>query len=156
MTFEKIWQQRSTTLQYFFNVMGYLPNDSQIFYYRPECGASDEGTCCWAWNAYQLINFGSWNASNLPHDNFNKYYQAIRDCNIFLKNVMSCSDPVVTQEDLTLWYNCARWARAYYYFLLMRDFGPVFLVGDEPMDFTASAAELAARAIRGRSVSIMW
>ncbi len=143
MTFEKIWQQRSTTLQYFFNVMGYLPNDSQIFYYRPDCGASDEGTCCWAWNAYQLINYGSWNASNLPHDNFNKYYQAIRDCNIFLKNVMSCSDPVVTQEDLTLWYNCARWARAYYYFLLMRDFGPVFLVGDEPMDFTASATELA-------------
>ena len=143
MTFEKIWQQRGTTQQYFFNVMGYLPNDSQIFYYRHECGASDEGTCTWNWNNYQLINFGSWNASNLPHDNFNKYYQAIRDCNIFLQNVMSCSDPVVTQEELTMWYNCARWARAYYYFLLMRDFGPIFLVGDELMDFSASAAELA-------------
>ena len=58
MTFEKIWEQRSTTQQYFFNVMGYLPNDSQIFYYRHECGASDEGTCTWNWNNYQLINFG--------------------------------------------------------------------------------------------------
>ena len=143
MTFEKIWQQRNTTRQYFLNVMGYMPNDAQIFYYRHECGAADEGTCTWAWSNYQLINFGSWNASNLPHDNFNKYYQAIRDCNIFLQNVMSCSDPVVTQEELTLWYNCARWARAYYYFQLMRDFGPVFLVGDELMDFSATAAELA-------------
>lgn len=143
MTFEKIWQQRNTTRQYFLNVMGYQPNDAQIFYYRHECGASDEGTCTWSWSNYQLINFGSWNASNLPHDNFNKYYQAIRDCNIFLQNVMSCSDPVVTQEELTLWYNCARWARAYYYFQLMRDFGPVFLVGDELMDFSATEAELA-------------
>lgn len=143
MTFEKIWQQRNTTRQYFLNVMGYMPNDAQIFYYRHECGAADEGTCTWNWSSYQLINFGSWNASNLPHDNFNKYYQAIRDCNIFLQNVMSCSDPVVTQEELTLWYNCARWARAYYYFQLMRDFGPVFLVGDELMDFSATAAELA-------------
>lgn len=143
MTFEKIWQQRATTLQYFFNVMGYLPNDSQIFYYKPYCGASCEGTCTWtSWGAYMLINNGSWNASNMPHSNFEYYYQAIRDCNIFLQNVMSCSDPQALQSDLTLWYNCARWARAYYYFLLMRDFGPIFLVGDELMDFSASATEL--------------
>jgi len=142
MTFEKIWQQRSTTQQYFFNVMGYLPNDAEIFYYKPYCGASCEGTCVWNWNAYTLINNGSWNASNMPHNNFNKYYEAIRDCNIFLANVKSCSDPQALESDLNLWYNCARWARAYYYFLLMRDFGPVYLAGDELMDFSASTAEL--------------
>lgn len=143
MTFEKIWQQRSTTMQYFFQVMGYLPNDSQHFYYKPYCGASCEGTCTWNWSSYTLINNGAWNASNMPHDHFNTYYEAIRDCNIFLQNVMSCSDPQALESDLTLWYNCARWARAYYYFLLMRDFGPVFIIGDELMDFSASAEELA-------------
>lgn len=142
MTFDKIWQQQATTKQYFFNVMGYLPNDAEIFYYKPYCGASCEGTCTWNWSNYTLINNGSWNASSMPHSNFELYYQAIRDCNIFLQNVMSCSDPQVLQSDLTLWYNCARWARAYYYFLLMRDFGPVFLVGDELMDFSATAAAL--------------
>lgn len=141
MTFEKIWERVSTTRQYFFNCMGYLPTDD-IFYYRHESGASDEGSCTWAWSSYQLINFGTWNASNLPNSNFNTYYEGIRDCNIFMQNVFSCSDPSALQSDLTLWYNCARWARAYMYFLLMRDFGPIFLVGDELMDFTATAAEL--------------
>lgn len=143
MTFEKIWQQVGTTKQYFFQAMGYLPNDAEIFYYKHTIGASDESTCTWNWNAYRFINFGSWNPSNMPNDDFNKYYEAIRDCNIFLQNVMSCSDPAALQSDLTLWYNCVRWARAYYYFLLMRDFGPVFLLGDELIDFTATTAQLA-------------
>lgn len=32
--------------------------------------------------------------------------------------------------------------RAYYYFLMMRDYGPVFLLGDDLLDFTASTEEL--------------
>ena len=35
-----------------------------------------------------------------------------------------------------------RFARAYYYFLMMRDYGPVFLLGDDLLDFTASTEEL--------------
>ena len=33
-------------------------------------------------------------------------------------------------------------ARAYYYFVMMRDFGPVFLLGDELLDFMATTEEL--------------
>lgn len=147
MTFEKIWQQVSTTRQYFFQAMSFLPNDSEIFYTSQQgyyaIGASDESTCTWNWNGYRSINFGSWNASNVPTNNFNYYYGGILECNIFLKNVMTCSDPAAVPSDLNLWYNCVRWARAYYYFLLMRDYGPVFLVGDEQMDFSASTESLA-------------
>ncbi len=147
MTFDKIWQQVNTTKQYFFQAMSFLPNDTEIFYtsnYGMYCiGAADESTCTWNWNGYRSINFGSWNASNVPTSNFNYYYGGILECNIFLKNVMSCSDPAAVPSDLNLWYNCARWARAYYYFLLMRDYGPVFLVGDEQMDFSATTEALA-------------
>ena len=151
MTFEKIWQQVGTTRQYFYQAMSYLPNDAQIFYYSQTdagntsghtIGGADESTCTWNWSTYRLLNFGSWNASNMPNSNFNIYYEAIRECNIFLQNVMSCSDPAALESDLTLWYNCVRWARGYYYFLLMRDFGPVFLLGDELLDFTASTTAL--------------
>ncbi|MBR1574224.1 MAG: RagB/SusD family nutrient uptake outer membrane protein [Bacteroidales bacterium] len=142
MTFEKIWQQRSTTRQYFLNCMGYLPDDSEMFMNSPAIGASDEATCTWAWNVYRLINFGSWNANNLPTGNFNTYYEGIRDCNIFLSRVMTCEDSAATETELKNWYACARWARAYMYFLLMRDFGPVMLLGDEIMDFTRTTAEL--------------
>ncbi len=147
MTFDKIWQQVSTTKQYFFQAMSFLPNDTEIFYHSQKgmycIGAADESSCTWAWSGYQSINFGSWNPANMPTDGFNYFYNGILECNIFLANVMKCSDPTAEPTDLKLWYNCARWARAYYYFMLMRDYGPVFLVGDEPLDSSASLAALA-------------
>ncbi len=147
MTFEKIWQQVSTTRQYFYQAMSFLPNDTEIFYHSQKgmycIGAADESTCTWTWNGYQSINFGSWNPVNMPTDGFNYFYAGILECNIFLKNVLSCSDPTAQRTDLELWYNCVRWARAYYYFLLMRDYGPVFLLGDEQLDSSASLEALA-------------
>ena len=148
MTFEKIWSQVSTTRQYFFNCMGYMPKDQQDVFgsYGNQSithtfASTDEATFCWSWG-YRNINFGSWNATNMPNDNFNRFYGAIRDCNIFLQNVLNCSDPQANQSDLQLWYNSVRWVRAYYYFLLMRDFGPVFLMGDDLVDPNASIADL--------------
>lgn len=149
MTFDKIWQQVSTTQRYFYQCMGYLPKEGADLFgsYGNQSithtyAASDESSFCWAWG-YQSINYGSWNATNMPNSNYNHYYAAIRDCNIFLQNVMNCSDPQAVISDLQLWYNCVRWARAYYYFLLMRDFGPIFLVGDELVDPNASLESLA-------------
>lgn len=156
MTFEKIWQKVATTQQYFFQCMGYLPKDSQGLSVLanlsgskpidlPGFSASDEAMFSYQNQSYNIMNFGSWNASNLPNDNINFLYEGIRDCNIFLQNVMSCSDPQAVVADLQLWYNCVRFARAYYYFLLMRDYGPVIMVGDELLDQNASLDALARR-----------
>jgi hypothetical protein len=59
-----------------------------------------------------------------------------------MKYVYTCSDLTVAKEDLDEWYWQARFARAYYYFLLMRDYGPVFLLGDDMLDYTASTEAL--------------
>ncbi len=147
LTEEKIWASFSYTRQYFYNCIGYLPNDATNFYSSvPYYGATDEASMTWNYS-YRYINFGSWNATTVPNDRFNSRYECIRDCNIFLKNVMNCSDPILEndsarQTQLQLWYDSVRWVRAYAYFLLMRDYGPVFLVGDDVMDFTASTKDL--------------
>ena len=147
LTEDKIWASYSYTRQYFFNCWGYLPNDANDFYSNvPYFGATDEASMTWNYS-YRYINFGSWNATTVPNDKFNHRYQCIRDCNIFLKNAPNCSDAVLASDparksQLQLYIDCARWVRAYTYFLLMRDYGPVFLVGDELMDFTASTQEL--------------
>ena len=147
LTEAKIWESFTYTRQYFFNCMGYLPDDANSFYSSvPYFGATDEASMTWNYN-YRLINFGSWNATSVPNDYFNTRYQCIRDCNIFLNKAPYCSDPILENDaarksQLQLWIDCVRWCRAYTYFLLMRDYGPVFLVGDEPMDFTATTQEL--------------
>ena len=147
LTEEKVWASFNYTKQYFYNCWGYLPDDANGFYNSvPYFGATDEASMTWNYS-YRYINFGSWNATTVPNDNFNYRYQGIRDCNIFLKNALNCSDPILASDaarrtQLQLWYDSARFARAYLYFLLMRDYGPVFLVGDDVMDFTASTQEL--------------
>lgn len=143
LTFEKIWESRNTTKQYWLNAMSFLPNEngSYIGDKDPYLGASDE--CIIAYDRqYRWINFGSWNPSSVPFYKMDHYYRGIRECNIFMQNVYNCSDPLVTKDQLDEWYYQARFARAYYYFLMMRDYGPVFLLGDELLDFTASTKQL--------------
>lgn len=141
LTFEKIWESRNTTKQYWLTTMSYLPKFNSTFVgdNDPYLGASDE--CSIAYDrGYRYINFGSWNPSTIPYgDKTESYYKGIRECNIFMQNVDRCSDPLVTKTQLAQWKIQTRFARAYYYFLMMQDYGPVYLVGDELIDFTGSA-----------------
>ena len=135
LTFEQLWQKRAYTRGYFLNAMSFLPNDLTGYVSTPQSTATDE--LINASNAAaESMNTGAWNASSVPGANFN-LYNGIRECNIFMQNVYSCSDPTVTQEEKDEWYWYTRWARAYYYFLMMRNYGPIFLLGDEilPYDF---------------------
>ena len=143
LTFEKIWESRNTIKQYWLNAMSFLPNYNGGFIgdNEPYLGASDECTITYD-RGYRSMNFGSWNASNVPYYKMDKYYKGIRECNIFMQNVYKCSDPLATQEQLDEWYWQARFARAYYYFSMMCDYGPIFLIGDELLDFAASTEEL--------------
>lgn len=141
LTFEKIWENRNDTRAYWLNSMSFLPDDTGEFTNSPWLGASDEGTVTYD-RDMRWINFGSWNASSVPFYKMDFYYKGIRECNIFMQNVDNCSDPIVTKEELAQWKVQSRFARAYYYFMMMRIYGPVFLLGDELLDFTASTEEL--------------
>ena len=143
LTFDKIWENRNYVKQYWLNAMSFLPNDNGSFIgdKNPYLGASDECTIAYD-RDYRKINFGSWNASSVPYYRMDHYYKGIRECNIFMQNVDRCSDPLITKDQLAEWKVQARFARAYYYFSMMRDYGPVFLLGDELLDFTASTEAL--------------
>lgn len=144
MTFEQIWQKRDYVYGYFNGAMSYLPNDLTEYARTPINAATDELVNASSVTG-ELINTGSWNAANLPGnraDNLEDMYRGIRECNIFMNNVYTCTDPTATQLELDEWYWYVRWARSYYYFLMMRNYGPVFLVGDELVDVDATTESL--------------
>ena len=141
LTFDKIWETRNDTQKYWLNSMSFLPDDTGDFTNSPWLAASDEGTVTYDRES-RWINFGSWNASGVPYYKMDFYYKGIRECNIFMQNVDRCSDPIITKEELAQWKVQSRFARSYYYFLMMRIYGPVFLLGDELLDFTASTEAL--------------
>jgi hypothetical protein len=145
LTFDKIWLSRNDTRDYWLNAMSYLPKETVNFSGQvPFLGAADE--CSIAYDRdYRKLNFGTWNASNVPYSTYcgiANYYNGIRECNIFLQNADRCSDPLLTRDQLNQWKIQTRFMRAYYYFTMMRIYGPIFLLGDELIDFTATTEEL--------------
>lgn len=143
LTFDAIWKTRTTTRQYWLNTMSFLPNDTEDFNYSPWMGASDEASVTYSRDT-RWINFGSWNPSSVPYEKMSLYYRGIRECNIFLQNADKCldNDAAMTKEEMEVWKAQTHFARAYYYFLMMRVYGPIFLVGDELLPFDVSTEEL--------------
>lgn len=149
LTFDKIWESGNDTRRYWITTMGFIPHeirDGWLGDRDPYLGASDEATISFS-RDYRKINFGSWSpsAGSIPYENMlgmQKYYKGIRECNIFMQNVDRCSDPKTSKAQLAQWKVQTRFARAYYYFQMMRIYGPVFLVGDELLDFMESSESL--------------
>ena len=85
LTFEKIWESRNTTKQYWLNAMSFLPKENarEIGNDDPYIGASDEGSIAFERN-FRAMNFGSWNPSSIPYYKMDYYYKGIRECNIFM------------------------------------------------------------------------
>ncbi len=144
MTFEKIWQQRAYTQQAFNNCMGYLPVDASMLNNGGGLylAATDEATLFNETAGFNYVTRGSLSTTNAPHGMFSTWYEGIRDCTVFLQNVYNCSDPNALPSDKDRWYWGVRFTRAYLYYLLMREWGPVFLLGDNLIDFTASTESL--------------
>lgn len=60
LTFDKIWESRNTTQQYWLNAMSFLPNENGSLQgdTEPYLGASDECTIAYD-RQYRWINFGT-------------------------------------------------------------------------------------------------
>src|SRR5690606_24503397 len=75
------------------------------------------------------------------HSNLNQpgrsLYQGISDCNIFLDNIHKVPD--MHQDEKDRWTGEATFLKAYYHFLLIRQYGPIFLLKTNPPVSTSIA-----------------
>ena len=68
-------------------------------------------------------------------------YEAIRDASTYIHNIDKNTE--LSPSDIADNKAQARFLRAYYYWLLLRKYGPIPLLPDEGLDFTADYADLA-------------
>ena len=137
LTAAQIFQKAKTTEQYLTNVYGYQANYSDPSGQAlPWSCCDDDGSIVFTGRNYSLINYDSWNPSNdlYRSKTYNNLYKGIREANYFMQHVFEC--PEMSDVDKNYHYNEARFLRAYYYSQLMSAYGPVFLIGDDPADFT--------------------
>ena len=152
LTSDNIFKKQKTTLQYLTNIYSYQPD-----YEAPACvsnsndipweASSDETSFAYLDRSYTQINYNSWNPSLHIYrdDTYNTPYKGIREANYFMQNVHKCPPEELNDVDKGYYYNEARFLRAHFYAMMLPVYGPVFLIGDDPVDFTQSGLDQRER-----------
>jgi hypothetical protein len=79
------------------------------------------------------------NGNSDPSSGGRKLYEGIRNCDIFIKYIDLAQD--MSAKMIAEWKAHAKFLKAYYHFLLIRQYGPIVIV-DEPVNLDALSDEL--------------
>ena len=106
-------------------------------YYGDRDSQYGDGETRASYNALKLGNYGeNWN-----QEAWGYCYKGIYQASVFIHNVDQNTE--MTAEDRIDYKGQARFVRAYYYWLLLRRYGPVPIMPDEGVDYTKSYEEIA-------------
>lgn len=127
-TGETVWSSRSETEAYLYNVYSQIPA-ANLYQDDPWLGCSDEIDLSWnVYNTYQ-INLGNWNPGNNFYLKWNSFYKAIRSSFVFENNVDQCKQ--LSERLIRQYKSEVKFLRGYYYWLLLRQYGPFVLIEEE-------------------------
>lgn len=146
-TLEDTMSRSSTVKRYLAHLYSYIPRDENIRNYE---GAtvlrSDESLV--AKSQYETfwykVRRGEYGADNSVDDAsanpWKRFYTGINECTTFMSNLNKDQEdsPRLVQQMM----GEARFLRAYYYFVLLRQYGPVIVWGDKAADQSVKAETL--------------
>jgi hypothetical protein len=132
-TDDMVWSSRTEVLKYLTNCYAALPMDN-LQQGDPWLGCSDECDIPWAVYPTYGINLGNWEPSTNFYVKWNIYYKAIRATFVFENNIGRCSE--LSQDLKDRYIGETTFLRGYYYFLLLRQYGPVVLIKKEMSNST--------------------
>lgn len=141
MTLEEVFTDETYTERWLVDAYSYLKGenmdvaskDAILFNFADDIYFGDDLTL------YSKFKKGTYN-ENFRHSWTNSY-KGIRQASIFIQNIDMNTD--LTEEERADFKAQARFVRAYYYWLLLRRYGPIPLLPDEGLDYTESYEDLA-------------
>lgn len=142
LTIDQVFSDRIEAERYLRNVYSFLPDEMPPW--ENYSGVSDEGDIIFSWAVSNQMNSGNWSPISVPFDNYGAMYRGIRSASVFINRIDECVEceqfvPGITGQ----WKAEARALRAWYYFLLMRKFGPVVLLEELiPVDAETSVTQI--------------
>jgi hypothetical protein len=139
-TLDTVFAKEVYTQRYLNNVYSYLIDDGSYIANQgrsqPWVLITDEGLCTMK-NSTHPYNYFA-NNELLPDNlySFNRwqnFYEGIRKANTFMQQSPNCKE--VSDIQISQWKGEALFVKALLYFELMKEWGPVPIVSDEPIDF---------------------
>lgn len=147
ITIEEVFRKKQPSEQYLANVYSYVNDESDVWNGYPWLGNSDEADVTWSKYPIYDLNIGNIAAGSPRFDKWKQYYEAIRSATYFIRHIDENTEirNLNGQQRIDQYKAEARCLRAYYYFLLMRQYGPVIIMGDTLLspDAPAEALQLA-------------
>ena len=133
MSFEAIWKKQGDVLKYLLNIYGYLPDDGNYNHNFSQSSVSDEGS-----STYQNLFtadyiYETWNPeSGIYTELYQNPYRGIHEASVFIENVDKCTE--LSAQEIAQYKAEAQYLRSYYYFCILRYYGPVFFNGSNSTD----------------------
>ena len=142
LTLEEVFDKRQTTESYLAQIYGYLPDEQDIVYGDGTVvPRSDEAQFSWLSGvAWLNFNNGSWGPTSNSYQTWQHDYNGINQATIFINNVDRNTE--MDQGTIEVMKAEARFLRAFFYFTLLRKYGPVYIWGDEASDITIRPEEI--------------
>lgn len=132
-TDEKVWTSKNEVYKYLTNCYAALPLDN-LHQSDPWLGCADECDIIWYVYPTYSVNLGSWEPGSDFYVKWGTYYKAIRATFVFENNIGRCDE---LSDDLkTRYVGEVKFLRGYYYFLLLRQYGPVVLLTEQMSNST--------------------
>ena len=143
---ENVFQSKDYTNEWLAKGYAYMKHD-----YLQQVNSKKNTSFNFADDMYYIdLNYVDWKGGNYTEKGLGSgnslyiwqaAYQAIRHVSIFIHNVDSNKE--LTEAEITDMKGQAHFLRAYFYWMLIRSFGPVPIVPDEGVDYTKEYDEIA-------------
>ena len=135
--YDSIFQNKLNLQQYLWGTAAFFYDEGAIWgsTYTPGVVGSDEAFTMWHHDEYPGTQFvlGNINPDNLMSMNvWPQMYKIIRKTNLIFQRIDECKDLTTLEEREILGY--AHFMRAYAYYHILMNFGPVVLIGDETLE----------------------
>ncbi|WP_025763032.1 RagB/SusD family nutrient uptake outer membrane protein [Dyadobacter tibetensis] len=136
LTIDQVFQRREESERYLYGVYSYIRDESNQWNSNPWMGGSDEADMTWARGGYNsyFMNIGSWDATSGFFNFWTHYYQGIRTATYFMQRIGENEEILRLPEGrqlITQYVAEARALRAYFYFCIIRQYGPAIILNGE-------------------------
>lgn len=143
---DSVFTKRSTTEQWLWKVYSRLDANREIcnkmssgFNFASDDLFYGDRTATVPCQSYQNCEYSP--SKMLNEDRWGNLYCGIREASIFISNVDQCTE--LTNDQIEDYKAQARFLRAYFYWMLIKQWGPVPLLPDEGLDINLSYEELS-------------
>ncbi len=142
---DSVFSRKNLLDQYIKGAAAYLNDESRLYSVAPDPFqiASDENFVAWndARHAGTKYLRDELNEFTTEFARWGEFYKGIRKANVVIKRVNECQD--ISEIDRRDYAGKAYFLRGYYYYLLIRQYGPVPIIPDDPFETDETVENMA-------------